>query len=138
MTYATRQDLIDRFGEEELAYQTDADGSGSLDAAAIDRALADADTLINGYLARLYALPLASTPDLIKSIACDIARYRLYKKEAPQLVRDNYQDALKRLEAIQRGAVALDLAGTVAPTRGDTVQLDGSDRVLSRDTLRDF
>lgn len=103
MPYATRQDLIDRFGVEEMTQLTDRDGSGTLDPALLDRALATADGLIDGYLAGRYALPLDPVPAPLAVIAADLARYELYDDAVPDLVRDRRDAAIARLKDLAAG-----------------------------------
>ena len=71
MTYASQQDLIDRFGETELKQLTDRDLDDAIDAVVVEQALADADKTIDAYIGRRYDLPLASTPALLIGLACD-------------------------------------------------------------------
>lgn len=138
MTYATQQDMVERFGEQELIQLTDRDGTaGAIVTAVLDRALEDADAEIDGYLAAGgYTLPLASVPPILSRIGADITRYHLYDDAATEEVRRRYDRAVALLEAIAKGTVSLGAgdpqgsAGspeTVAPTR-----------VFTRDDLADF
>lgn len=58
MTYATQQQLIDRYGAALLIALTsrDDDPVPTIDAAAVGRALNGADALIDDYLAGRYAV----------------------------------------------------------------------------------
>lgn len=139
MTYATRQNFIDRFSAVELMQLTDRDNNGIEDPGVLDQALGDADAEINTYLAKRYALPLAVVPQVISRIACDITRYRLYGQQSPQEVRTRYTDAVKVLQSLADGSVTLGL--DPAPTGGGAdplPQAAGADRVFTRDTLKDF
>lgn len=109
MSYATVADLIARYGETELIQRTDRLGVGAIDMATAERALADADAEIDGYLAARYRLPLPTTPALLARIACDIARYRLWEEQASDEVRSRYEDARRLLEHLARGLVSLGL-----------------------------
>ena len=53
MTYATLDQLTDRYTERLLRQLTDraAPPAGAIDAEVVDRALADTDAVIDGYLA---------------------------------------------------------------------------------------
>jgi len=116
MPYATRDEMIARFGEEELILLTDRDGAGAIDDVPLARALDDADGDIDGYLAPRYALPLASVPPVLSRLACELARYYLYDDHATETVRTRYEDARDVLIAISKGTVQLGLpesAGTV-------------------------
>lgn len=141
MTYATQQDLIDRYGEEELVQLTDRTDppQGAIDATVVARALADADHEINGYLAARYALPLASTPQVLVRLACDIARYRLYDDRATEAVTQRYRDAARFLEAIAKGQVNLGLdAANQAPASSGGPQHSAPGRIFTGDTLADY
>lgn len=104
MTYAVRVDLEDRFGTTEIGELA------ALDPDAVTRALDDTDALIDAHLAGRYALPLVSTPKVLLTTACDLARYKLYVGEAPEEVRNRNRDALKLLEAIRDGKLQLGLS----------------------------
>lgn len=107
MGYATKSDLITRFGDDELTQLTDRVGAGAADAAAVARALTDAEAEIDGYLAARYRLPLASVPPLLTRLACDLARYRLWSDLASEEVRRRYEDARRLLESLASGRVTL-------------------------------
>lgn len=139
MTYATQADLVDRFGEAELAQLTDRDTGAVIDAAVVARALADADAEIDGYLAARYALPLPTTPALLTRLASDIARYRLYDERTTEAVRQRYQDATRMLDRIAAGTVAL---GSSAPEATDgaavAVTSRAPDRLFGPDVLGSY
>ena len=70
------------------------------------------------YLAARYALPLATTPPLVQQLACEIARYRLWKDAPSERVRHGYQDAVGQLKRLAAGDNRLtDVAG-LEPTAG--------------------
>jgi len=109
--YASKQDMIDRFGEDELIALTDRSTppAGVIDDVVLNAALADADDEINSYLQSKYNLPLASTPLLIAKLARTIARYNLYDKQPPDHIETRYKASIKTLEAIAKGVVHLGL-----------------------------
>lgn len=141
MPYTTAQEMIQRYGEDELAELTDRDGSaGGIDQDVLDRAIADASAMIDGYLrAAGYAVPLDPAPELIRRLCADISRYLLYDDAAasddqPWVVR--YREAVRMLDAIRTGLISLGVAGggdgagapeTVSPTR-----------VFIREDLQDY
>ena len=139
--YATQQDLIDRFGQEELVELTDrADPpAGLVDATVVARALADADAVIDGYVGARYDLPLASTPALLANLAADIARYKLYDEAPPEAVENRHKNALAMLRDIAAGRAKLDIAGEepAGSTAGEP-QIDAPDRLFTRDTMGGF
>ena len=115
MTYATQQDLVDRFGTTELAQLTDSAAGTTINTTTVARALTDADAEIDARLAPRYALPLASTPVVLVRIAADIARYFLWDARATEQVRNRFRDAQRLLDQIASGDVVLGGAVTLAP-----------------------
>lgn len=144
MTYATKQDLIDRFGELELKQLTDRVNRPptTIDVVVVDRALGDAAALIDGYLAKVYELPVVSTPPVLVKNAADIARYYLHGKAAEKdsPVTRAYNEAVAWLRDVSKGVVRLDLgdgSGTEpAAAGGGAIRANPSSRVFRRDTLR--
>lgn len=107
MSYATQEDMVERFGLQEIIQRTDRERSGMVDAAVLDRALIDADARIDGYLSGRYKTPLTTVPRLIVGISCDLARYFLYDDIATDGVKKRFDDAIKLLESISKGNISL-------------------------------
>lgn len=119
MPYCTKQNLIDRFGEEELIQLTDRENLGAIDDSVLDAALADADEEIDGKLAVRYRLPLATVPPRLVRMACDIARHSLYADNPTATVVDRYNSALDYLRAVAAGKEQLlNQGGATAETAG--------------------
>lgn len=139
MTYATQQDLIDRFAQTELIQITDRANIGVIDATVLGQALADADAEIESYLVGRYALPLASVPPILTRIACDIARYHLYDDRVTEQVRLRYEDVRKLLDSIATGKVQLGLPASAgaAPVAG-APEVSAPAREFTKDTLADY
>lgn len=134
MTYATQADLEARYGAEEVLQLADRNRDGVIDAGVIDRALADADAEIDGYLGSRYQLPLATAPQIINVYACDIARYRLYSDAATEEVRKRYEDANKFLRLIAEGKVKIGpMANGVEPTHTAGAEMHSDGRVFGRE-----
>lgn len=140
MTYASRQDLIDTFGEDEILQLTDRARSGVPDDLLLDRALARADDEVNGYLAARYTLPFASPPRILRRLASDLARYHLYTTATPEEVRTRYADALRFLRAVADGSVqlGLDAANTPIGSSLGEPEFRAPPRVFTHDTLKDL
>lgn len=140
MGYATQDDLVERFGEIELIQLTDRDGVvGAINTAVVAAKLADADGEIDPYLRSRYALPLATVPQPLMRIACDIARYHLHADRATEQVAQRYKDAIAFLRAVAKGELqlGLDPAAQPAPATGGP-EYSAPERVFTRDTLADF
>jgi phage gp36-like protein len=140
VTYAVVADLVTRFGERELIQLTDRSNppADQVDATVAQPALDAAASLIDGYVGAKYALPLLSPPRLLTDLACDIARYRLYADQAPEIVKDRHAQAIRTLEGISRGSVKIDAAGVEPPPRSDVIETSGNERKLDRHELRRF
>lgn len=126
MPYATKANMIARFGEPEVIALTDRTGSlDAVDDAVLASALAEADAEIDPYLAPRHTLPLSSVPEILAGFACDIARYRLSGSVVTETetVRNRYKDAIKFLELVASGKIGLglDAANNVAAP-ANTVQ----------------
>jgi len=139
MTYATQQDLVDAFGEFELIAQTDIDpvSTGAIVVARVTRAITAAEGEVEGYIAARYQVPLAIVPANVKQAVCDIARYRLYRDNAPELVLENYKSAIRLCRDISTGTVKLPLPTGDEPARSETlVDFSGGQHVFAREPLR--
>ncbi len=140
MTYATKQDLIDRFGELEIIQLTDRVNipPAEVDDVVVSRALSDAKAFCDSYLLKLYTLPMADVPPILTKQASDIARFYLYgtraDKDSPVTLAFN--QARQWLEQVSTGRVTLDVAGVApAQTGGSSVKASAPDRVFTRDSL---
>lgn len=109
MAYITEQDLVSRFGQREIQQLSDRSNMGTIDSAVVSTAINDASAEIDTYLAGKYALPLASNPVVLISVAANIARYHLYDLRATEIVQARYDDAIKFLKAISNGTASLGL-----------------------------
>lgn len=106
MSYATQQNLTDRYGERELRQVTDKSQppAGTINTATVDRALADADSEIDSRLSVRYIVPIAGdTPPLVVDLACRIARYKLHEDKATDKIRADFDDAIRLLEQVAAG-----------------------------------
>ncbi|MBL8500038.1 MAG: DUF1320 domain-containing protein [Nitrosomonas sp.] len=140
MTYATQQNMIDRFGESELIELTDRGGNDVIDVAVLSLALVDADATINGYLAARYTLPLANpVPEMLERFACDIARYALYDDEVKEAIETRYKDAIAYLRDVSTGKADLGVSDTSnKPASTATAQMSSTTPVFRREDSRGF
>lgn len=141
MSYASLPLLQERFGLDELVQRSDKyqPYTGAVVTAVIDRALADADAEIDGYVGSRYTLPLPlPTPPVLVPIACDIARYRLYDDAVPDVVRQRYEDAIARLRDIAAGRLSLGIDPAPAAGSQGAVLARSPSRIFGADQLRDY
>lgn len=143
MTYCTKQDLIDRFGERELMQLTDRDNvpASVIDDTVVEGHLADAHGVVNGYLAKVYKLPIAPVPPVLTKITADVARYFLHgesaEKDSP--VRMAYSDAINWLKDVATGKVGLEAEGVpAAQSGGGQIAVEAPERIFSRDKLAGY
>ena len=136
MSYATKQDFLDRYDAGLLLLLTDRDASGQVDDAVLDRAIEDAMDEIDGYVGARYTLPLAEPPSILKRLTVDVALYRL-SSESDALTeerRTRYNDAVKLLVRISRGEVTLGEPVAEPPT-AHRVRTAGQPKRFTRDSM---
>ncbi len=138
--YAQVDDFVVRIGEDESIELTDREMLGVVGEEVLLVALADSSSQIDGYLSGRYKLPLATVPQNLVRICCDLARYHLTSKSSVTMteeVENRYKFCLKELEQISKGVVVL---GLDEPTESEsangenTVQFfNGGNRIWGRD-----
>lgn len=141
MAYCTLAELIERYSEKMLIDISDRgeERPEEPDAALIDRAIADADALIDGYLKKRYRLPLADVPRLVKDLSLRISIYYAHAHVASEKITADYKDALKTLENIAKGLLDLDLDGVEPAASGASeVRTNNPERPLSAGTMKGF
>ena len=112
----TRQDLIDRFGEDELVLLTDHEGRGVIDDEVLNRAIEDAEAETAAYI-QAAGLVLPSPPKVLVIKVCDIARYYLHDNGETQVVLDRYKQAIAWLRDVVRNPRLLDPDAVVADAK---------------------
>ena len=141
MLYTTLQQLTDRFGARMLVALTDRAevATGEIDESVVDRALADTDAMIDGFLAARYTLPLAETPGLLADIAQVIAIWKLHVAAPDPKIETDYKDALRMLRDLASGTVRLQVAGAEpAGTGGSGARITDRERPLTEANLKGF
>jgi phage gp36-like protein len=119
MTYATVQDMVDRFGETEmirLSRPEDRDATTVL-AAKVELAIADACGQIDDYLRGRYRVPVATPEKSIVRATCVLARYDLAKGERTdptEPMRLDRKEVIAWLDGIAAGRINID-----APPAGE-------------------
>ena len=136
--YASRQDMTDAFGADELVQRTDRGDppAGVIDDAVLGRALDDATSFIDGNVGKAYALPAAVVSPALRRVACDVARYYLYEDGPTEAVQRRYDDAVKWLDGVSKGTILLDAPAAEAEETAGSVETVMPPRRFSRETLR--
>jgi phage gp36-like protein len=128
MPYLDRSALEQRYGAEEVAQRVSALPDGGL-----GTILTDATSMIDGYLASRYTLPLSPVPEALVANACAIARYKLLGDAVTEHARDEYRDAVSWLRDIAAGRVALQETAPVPGNEpGTVVMVAPTERVFGR------
>jgi len=137
--YCTKQDLIDRFGQDELVDLTDRVNADVIDDSVLGQAIADAGAEMDGYLGGRYQLPLATVPPVLKALCCNIARYKLYDEQASEQVIKRYDSAIKFLFSVSKGEISLGVDGTGAKaTSTDLADIQSAGSVFARSKSTGF
>ena len=118
--YATVDDMIDQFGEAEMIRLSAPEGQLDelVNRTRVERALTDASALIDGYLRRRYALPLATTPAEIARCCRVIARHDLAEgeqKNPTEQMKAARTEAMAWLRDVADRRVDLDVAAATDP-----------------------
>lgn len=121
MAYATLADLITRFGEREIVQLTDTEQTGAPDGVTVGRALGDATAEIDAALVGRYKLPMVPVPELLRRIACDLAREALYTDTVPDVVKNRAATARRLLASVAAGTMRFEDA---APADAGPAQSD--------------
>ncbi len=140
--YCQADDLISRFGIDELTELTDRDGAlGEVNLPLVTQAIDDASATIDGYIGGRYRLPLPTVPRVLTRIACDLARYFLYDEQldSEHQVAKRYKDAISYLEQVGKGVVQLgfDDNATKAQTNNSATMLSAGS-VFARERSKGF
>ena len=146
MSYCSKTDILGVIPELELIQLTDdAIPPATINVSVVDQVIAQATSLINGYIGGRCQLPLVTVPELVRTFALDISVYKLYlrrRKKAPlEGVKAAYDDAMKQLRDVQAGKlfIGVDQDGAVAtPANGDGVDYVAGNRTFSRSLLGDY
>ncbi|VVE76455.1 hypothetical protein PAN31117_05399 [Pandoraea anapnoica] len=137
MAYATRQDMVNSFGEYEVRTLTDRDDTGEIDDAVLAAGLEDASAEIDTFLGGRYGLPLQIVPRFLASKCCDICRYHLTGAgtTCTEEIQKRYDLALKFLKLIATGQITLgaDATGVTVEPRNVVKSNRGTKIFSNRD-----
>lgn len=117
--YATIDDVFKRY-----PLVSNVVGSGSNMVASVDISssyIADAQSIINAYLANKYVVPLNPEP-ILTWITADIAIYRLFEDKLPRFpdaIEKRYTNAISMLCQLQSGYLQLTASSQTVNSGGD-------------------
>lgn len=142
MTYATLQNLTDRYGEAMLIALTDRGdlATETVHPEVVTPVLIDTDAVIDGYLAARYALPLVATPVMLADLAKSIAIWKLHTSEPDPKIKADYDAAMRTLRDIADGRVRIPGVAGVQPAAiaGSGARITDREREMTPETLKGF
>lgn len=115
--YCAKDDLVERFGEKELAQLTDEATAAVISDVEVAAACNEASSQIDMYVGRRYPVPLASPDAVVKKWAVALARLALWGERAgpDSSVRADADAVLKVLKDIAKGDAILPGAAAASP-----------------------
>jgi phage gp36-like protein len=144
MSYATPQDIINRYPNRDLVQLTNEDPTiTTVNTAVLQQALDDASVEIDGYLGGRFILPLTDVPVVLDRLSCDIAIYRLQALRPIHDLADarkRYDDAIVMLTKVANGVLTLGAGadGLETAIAHSAEQAAEPVRVFSRKKMRGF
>ena len=144
MSYATPQDIMNRYPNRDLVQLTNEDPTiTTINTAALQQALDDASAEIDGYLGGRFTLPLTDAPEVLNRLVCDVAIYRLQSLRPIHDLADarrRYHDAIAMLTRVASGEMTL---GSGADGRETSIAQSAEQaaepvRVFNRKRLKGF
>jgi len=139
--YCTQSDLEKRIDPQLLRALTDDDADGLADTVVIDAAIADADSVIDTYLRARYTTPFIAVPDAIRSISAAVAIYFLLARRreiVPVEHLKRYESAIRLLDQLARGEVALDAGQPTASPHLPQSTREADERTFDAESLGDY
>ncbi len=138
MVYIVIDDL--NIPDDTLQQLTDDALTGIIDPTKVDKAIADAEALVDGYCGKRYKVPFDLAPAIVKQCAVALAKYNLHVRRGtvPEELKDERKYAMAVLSDISTGkcSIGIEPIPTQAASVGGVIQ--GPDRVFGRDKMRGF
>ncbi len=121
MPYCTMEDIEAVLDRQSLIRYTDDDDTGSPGEDIVNRAIIDADGLIDSFVSSVYRIT-EPIPALLTALSVDIAVYRIASRrgDAPEEFRKRYEDAVQRLQEIASGKSVLPGCELIGPVKEDS------------------
>jgi len=111
MAYSTESELETLIGHDALVELSDLDNTAGIDSTRVAAAIQKADGVIDSYINKRYAVPLASPPDSIKTLSAEwairVLRTRRYKGQP--ITEDQDAEKIDRewLDGVAKGRISL-------------------------------
>lgn len=145
--YCTIEDIETQTSTPTLIQLTSDDGQEVVDRVVAQEAILYSSTLIDGYLRGRYTLPLDAHFPLLRILAIDLSIHRLYSRrmrdEMPEVIENNYKNAISTLKDIQKGVISLQSENDSLETAGFNVEEYKTnksiiDRLFSKDRMLEY
>lgn len=132
--YCTQQDIEKQVTTPTLIQLTSDDSQDVVNETIAFEAILYSSTLIDGYLRGRYNLPLDTHFPLLRIIAIDLSIYRLYSRrlhaDMPEAILEQYKEAIKTLEKIQKGIITLEVQ-----TEASTNQIQSKEYLSNKTSI---
>lgn len=147
MDYCTIDDIETQTSTPTLIQLTSDDGQEAVDRVVAQEAILYSSTLIDGYLRGRYTLPLDAHFPLLRILAIDLSIHRLYTRrmrdEMPEVIENNYKNAISTLKDIQKGVISLQSENDSFETAGFNAEeyktnKDIIDRLFGKHRLSEY
>lgn len=147
MDYCTIDDIETQTSTPTLIQLTSDDGQEVVDRVVAQEAILYSSTLIDGYLRGRYTLPLDAHFPLLRILAIDLSIHRLYSRrmrdEMPEVIENNYKNAISTLKDIQKGVISLQSENDSFETAGFNAEeyktnKDIIDRLFGKHRLSEY
>lgn len=143
MSYSSQTDLTNEIGEATVRELSDDLNSGSIDSDKVNRAISNADAVIDAHIRSHYSVPLSSTPALIRKLSVDLATFNLYSRrgalfDIPNWIDTRQKDAMKMLASIRDGKIDLGIEPPPAISSAAVAKAEGEDYLFDASTLEEF
>ena len=136
--YATKQDIIDRYGDDILVRMAYTRNEEVIDDLAVTNALGDRADEIDTYLTAVAELPLDPVPPIVEQLNVDMAIYQLAGDAVTEQQQKRYDNAVKLLTKISEGKIKLGLPAADQPESSDAMHVSAQDKLFDRTKLDQY
>lgn len=138
--YLTIAQFVDRITLDEAIRLTEAVVPGKMDKARIIGAITDAQSVVDGYLATKYSVPLSPAPALITALVYDLTVAKLWRGSPPEDITAARAAATQTLRDLAKGVMALPDSAVLTPTATSPtpILMETSERLFNRSRMAEF
>lgn len=143
MPYCSLADITSTITIDDVLQLTDDNGTGLVDTAKVDEAIAKSDGLISAFVGGDTLNPV---PELIRQISVELSIYHLFKRRfaanMPDSIEKGYAHTMDLLKQIQNGKLSIGntaaMTEQTTPYRHYKTNRTSSDRLFNRSKLRSY